>query len=132
MKNKNSHFIKNQDKTVVVLGANDNPRRYSNRAICLLKRQGYRVIPVHPRLKTVDDLPVTSSLEEIGETVHTLTLYVGPLRSKVLTESIVNLKPGRVIFNPGTESTELERLLCQNRIPFIRACTIVMLQSGQF
>ena len=124
--------MKNQDKTVVVLGASDNPRRYSYKAIGLLKRQDYRVIPVHPQLKMVDDHPVTASLDEIEETVHTLALYVGPLRSKVLAESIVGLKPGRVIFNPGTESEELERILSSNHIPFIRACTIVMLQSGQF
>jgi predicted CoA-binding protein len=124
--------MENHVKTVVVLGASDNPERYSNMAACLLKRHGYRVIPVHPRLKEVEDLPVTSSLEEIDEEVHTLTLYVGPLRSKILADAIVTLKPGRVIFNPGSESEELEEKLLRNHIPVVKACTLVMLHSGQF
>ena len=121
-----------QDHTVVVLGASDKPQRYSNMAVRLLKGLGYRVIPVHPSLDEIEQIPAVPSLSEIQDEVHTLTMYVGPLRSAALADDILALKPGRVIFNPGSESEALEERLQQNNIPTIRACTMVMLQSGQF
>jgi hypothetical protein len=37
-----------------------------------------------------------------------------------------------VIFNPGSESRDLELALKNARIPFERACTLVLLRTGQF
>ena len=121
-----------KDHTVVVLGASDKPDRYSNKAVRMLKRYGYRVVPVHPKLLEIEGLPVVSRLEDVREEVDTLSLYVGPLRSQALGESIVAAKPGRVVFNPGTESSELERLLDAHGIPCVKGCTLIMLQTGQF
>lgn len=122
----------NSNHTVVVLGASHKPERYSNQAVHRLRQQQYHVIPVHPKLKEIDGLQVVNSLDDIQVEVHTLTIYIGPLRSAALADSIVALHPGRVIFNPGSESLELEKRLSEHNIPFIRRCTLVMLQSGQF
>ena len=119
-------------QTVVGLGASDNPERYSNMAVCLLKDYGHHVIPVHPKLHRIEGLQAAASLEEIPGSVDTLTLYVGPQRSEALIGAIVGLRPKRVIFNPGTESKVLENRLKEEKIPFVKGCTLVMLQSGQF
>ena len=124
--------MNNQDHTVVVLGASDKPQRYSNMAVRLLKELGYRVIPVHRNLDEIEHIPAVHSLADIQDRVHTLTMYVGPQRSAALADDILGLKPDRVIFNPGSESEALEERLQQNDILTIRACTLVMLQSGQF
>jgi len=42
------------------------------------------------------------------------------------------LKPGRVIFNPGTENSELVERLEGNDILVEEACTLVLLRTGQF
>lgn len=117
---------------MVVLGASKKPQRYSYKAVILLKRYGHRIIPVHPKIATVDDISVVAKLTDISEPVDTLTLYVGPERSRPLHEDIISLAPARVIFNPGTESDSLEKRLNEARIPFVHDCTLVMLQSGQF
>jgi hypothetical protein len=49
-----------------------------------------------------------------------------------LQEAILALKPGRVILNPGTESPDLEQALSDAGIPWLHACTLVMLRTGQF
>lgn len=119
-------------KIVVVLGASDKAERFSNKAIKKLKHYGHQVIPVHPRLKVIESLPVAHDLTAIAEDVDTLTLYVGPQRSKDLMGQIVALRPKRVIFNPGTESFELERRLTEHDIAFVKACTLIMLDAGEF
>jgi predicted CoA-binding protein len=121
-----------QDHTVVVLGASPKPARYANQAVRLLKEHGYRVIPVHPRFTDIEGLHVAPSLRAVEGAVDTLTLYVGPERSRPLIDDIVALGPGRVIFNPGTESAELEARLQSAEIPFLHGCTLVMLRTRQF
>jgi len=121
-----------KDHTVVVLGASNKAERYSNKAIRQLKQHHYRVIPVHPLLHEIEGIPVAKRLDQIQEKVDTLTVYLEPQKSQSLIASIVALRPGRVILNPGTESVELENRLSQNKIPCIKACTLVLLQSGEF
>ncbi|HHS12801.1 MAG TPA: CoA-binding protein [bacterium] len=122
----------NGSMPVAVLGASSNPDRYANMAVRMLKRAGFRVIPVNPRETDIEGLTAVSRLSDIHEPVHTLTLYVGPLRCRALVDEIVALNPARVIFNPGTEFDELEKRLEAAGIPAVKACTLVMIQSGQF
>ncbi len=121
-----------QDHRVVVLGASPKPARYANQAVRDLKERGYQVIPVHPKMATIEQLPVVHNLRAISDTVHTLTLYVGPERSRGMIVDILHLNPRRVILNPGTESFELEQRLHERRIPVVHGCTLVMLRTAQF
>ena len=124
--------IKPQDHTVVILGATHKPDRYANKAQRELMMRGYRVIPVHPKLKEIEGISVVNNLSDINEPVHTLTLYVGTARSSELIDAIIQLNPQRVIFNPGTESALLETRLPQQGIDAIQGCTLVMLRTNQF
>jgi len=126
------NHLQPQEQTVVVLGASPKPTRYSYQAVKLLHDHGYQVIPVHPKVSRVDRIPVVNDLHRIRRPVHTLTLYVGPARSKEMVEDIFDLAPGRVILNPGTESRTLELALKDARIPHEHACTLVLLRTGQF
>lgn len=120
------------NETVVVLGANPKPGRHSNRAIRTLLEHGHQVIPVHPLIGEIAGVSVAKDLSHIREKVNTLTLYVDPERGKKLLKEMVDLRPDRVIMNPGTESDEIEEHLIANSIPVVRACTLVLLRTGQF
>ena len=118
---------------VVVLGATNKPERYANQAIRLLQEKGYsNITPVHPKLAESEGLPVANTLADVKQPVDTLTLYVGTARLAPMTDAIVALHPGRVIFNPGTESMPLQKALDQAGIPWEEACTLVVLRTGQF
>lgn len=117
---------------VVVLGASDNPERYSNQAVNRLRDNGHEVIPVHPALERIDGIEVVPSLDRVEGAVDTLTVYVSPKVSSKLADAIVTLAPGRVIFNPGAENAELQAVLAGRGIPTLEACTLVLLSTGQF
>jgi len=119
-------------KTVVVVGASPNPERYSNKAVRALLDHGHRVIPVHPAVSEIHGIPVARSLEEVNEEVDTVTLYVSAAISSKLQDTLLDLHPGRVIFNPGTENTDLRIALERENIECLEACTLVMLATGQF
>lgn len=124
--------LKPAEHCVVVVGASPKPTRYSYQAVKLLHDKGYHVLPVHPKSARIDRIPAIPNLSSILEPVHTLTLYVGPERSRGMIEGIVALTPQRVILNPGTESRDLEYALKDARIPYEHACTLVLLRTGQF
>lgn len=117
---------------VVVLGASPKPDRYSNRAVRQLLAGGYRVTPVHPKWREIEGLTVVATPGQIHRAVQTLTLYVGPRQLNEMADELVAMAPGRVIFNPGTESLHMQQRLDAAGIPWLEACTLVMLQVGTF
>jgi predicted CoA-binding protein len=117
---------------VAVLGASPKPARYANQAIRLLREYGHDVTPVHPKFETIEGLDVAHRLADITRPVDTLTLYVGPAILEGQADAVVALRPGRVIFNPGTESPAVQRRLDEAGIEWLEACTLVMLRTGQF
>jgi predicted CoA-binding protein len=119
-------------QSVVVLGASNKTHRFSYRAVKLLIQYGHEVIPVHPRLEEIDGLAVVADLDQIQQQVDSLTLYIGEDHSRLLMDKILALKPGRVIFNPGTASSVLEEKLNAAGIAYRHDCTLVMLESNGF
>ena len=119
------------NKRTLVIGASENPARYSNLAIQSLRSHGHGVTALAKRVGSVSDVAIQTEFPK-GEYFHTVTMYVGPLHQTEYFESIVELRPERVIFNPGTENLELEELLERNGIEAIEGCTLVMLNTGQY
>jgi len=119
------------NKRTIVLGASENPNRYSYLAVKSLKNKGYEVIAIGKRKGTIEDIPIITDLPELRD-IHTITLYLNPENQKPYYDFIVKLKPHRVIFNPGTENEELERKVASIGISTLEACTLVMLSTGQY
>lgn len=119
-------------ENVVVVGASTNEERYSNKAMKMLREYGHRPIPVAPAVDTILGEKVYASVGEVSEKVDTVTLYVGPKRQDALIEEIIAQKPGRVIYNPGTENPQHYDRLQAAGIEVIEACTLVLLRTGQF
>ncbi len=117
---------------VAVIGASNKVDRYSYKAVILLKEKGHQVFPVHQRVKEIEGIKVYKSICEIDEDIDTVTMYVGEKISTVIGQDIVDKKPNRIIFNPGTENAGLESLAKKNGIDAVNACTLVMLKTGLF
>ncbi len=64
--------------------------------------------------------------------IDTVTLYINPQLQASHYTAIMDLKPKRVIFNPGTENLAFESLLNENGILTEEACTLVLLKTGQY
>ena len=118
-------------KKTLVLGASDNPDRYSFRAAHMLKNHGHEVVPVGIRKGQVAGLDIHTDRPQSTD-IDTVTLYVGPQNQPAWYDYILSLKPRRILFNPGTENPELERLAQQQGIQTEEACTLVLLSIGQY
>jgi predicted CoA-binding protein len=133
---------RNPVKKTLVLGASDNPARYSFLAVTQLRAKGHPVVAIGRKRGKVADTEIEYAGNTHGTTqetgvkeprdIDTVTLYLNPGHQKEYYHYILSLHPKRIIFNPGTENEELSRLAKAQGIHSIEACTLVLLSTGQY
>ncbi len=120
-------------KHTLVIGASENPDRYSNKAVKLLVNYNHPVLAVGQKSVEIENIKIEKEISPNWKgLIDTVTLYLNPARQKDLYKDIINLNPRRVIFNPGTENDEFEMELKSNNIAVEEACTLVLLKTGQY
>ncbi len=119
------------NKKTLVLGASDNPQRYSYLAVNRLRASGHEVVAIGHKKTTVADVAVQTEKIPLQD-IDTVTLYLNPQRQKEYYDYILSLHPKRIIFNPGAENDELYDLAKENNIKPVEACTLVLLSTGQY
>ena len=118
-------------KKTVILGATDNPDRYANRAANALRQHGHAIVPVGRKAGQTAGTAILTEAPPLSD-VDTVTLYLNPTNQKPFYDYILELKPKRVLFNPGTENPELEGKLQEAGIAFEEACTLVLLATDSY
>jgi predicted CoA-binding protein len=118
-------------KKTLVMGASSNPERYSYLAVNRLVGKGHEVVAIGKQGDEVAGVPIDREPKEY-DGVDTVTLYLNPRNQKEYYDFISELKPNRVIFNPGAENLEFEKLLQSKGIKTQEACTLVLLSTGQY
>src|SRR5262245_38626292 len=112
-------------KTVAVIGASPNRRKFGNKALRAFREAGYRAIPITPRHAMVEGERAYPSVLDYPEPIDIATVYVPPDIGLTLVEGIAAKQIAEVWFNPGAES---EALLARARtlgIAPIAACSII-------
>ncbi len=117
---------------VLLIGASKKPERYAYLAFHRLEEAGHDVLLFNPALDEIEGHPVCNDLHNISKEIHTVTLYVSEKNLLPLIPMIIELKPKRVISNPGTECSAMKEACEQNNIEYIEACTLVMLKTKQW
>ena len=118
-------------KKTLVMGASDNPERYSYLAVDRLVSHNHPGVAIGKKQGSVRGIEI-SNQKEIHSDIDTITLYLNPANQKQYYDYILSLNPKRIIFNPGTENNELASLARNNGIKTLEACTLVMLSTGQY
>lgn len=117
--------------TTLVIGANNNPQKYACKAVKSLVSKGHKVIAFGRQRGEIDGIPIENDWNTTWD-VDTVTLYLNPTNQKDYYEPIIGLHPRRVIFNPGTENSELTAKLKEAGIAYEYACTLVLLAIGEY
>lgn len=115
----------------LVFGASLNPGRYSNLAIRRLVENKVETAAFGVREGTVSGVQIKTNLGDF-QSVDTITLYINPARQEEYYQQILDLKPRRVIFNPGTENPGFYHMLKEAGVQVENSCTLVLLATGQY
>jgi uncharacterized protein len=120
-------------KKTLVVGATANPSRYAFLAASMLNDYGHEFVPIGIKKETVLGREILNLREKPAiENVDTITLYIGPQNQPEWYSYLLSLKPNRIIFNPGTENDQFERMAQDQNIEVVEGCTLVMLRSNQY
>ncbi|MBP6756398.1 MAG: CoA-binding protein [Bacteroidia bacterium] len=120
-----------KNKPTVVIGASPNADRYSYKATVSLQNHQHTVYPIGIKKGFINELEIINTKPELLD-IDTITLYIGPENQPQWYDYIVSLKPKRIIFNPGTENSELIAIAQTNGIETEIACTLVLLSINQY
>ncbi|MDE3741372.1 CoA-binding protein [Maribacter polysaccharolyticus] len=118
-------------KDTLVFGASLKPDRYSNLAIERLVGKKIATQAYGIQVGVIHGVQIKTNLNDF-QNIHTITLYLNAKRQKEYYNDIINLRPKRVIFNPGTENPEFYGLLEKNGIEVTVACTLVLLAIDKY
>ena len=118
-------------KKTVVLGASQNEERYSNMAVKKLVAHNHPVTAIGNKEGVINNIKIIKDSPVIND-VDTITLYLNPDNQKPYYNYILSLHPKRIIFNPGTENDELQKLASEQGIKTMDACTLVLLSTNQY
>jgi len=118
-------------KKTLVLGATPNEGRYANLAANRLVRSGHAIVNVGLKSGEIAGVPIEKP-GAIHNDIDTITLYVGPQHQEELYDYIIDTHPKRIIFNPGTENSELRKMANEKGIETEYACTLVLLSIGKY
>ncbi len=118
-------------KKTLVLGASENPDRYSNKAVVMLRKHNHPVVAIGRGKGKIGDVFFSEERVDFSD-IHTVTIYLNPVSQKEYYDYLLSLHPKRIVFNPGAENAEFEKLVREQGIEVEEACTLVLLTTNQF
>lgn len=114
-------------KSVAVVGAGSDRRKFGNKAVRAYVKGGYQVFPIHPSETEVEGLPVFRSVGELPiDKVDIVTLYLPPVAALKVLPTLDPNKMGRLILNPGVDSPEVLAKAEELKLPVVTGCSIIM------
>ncbi|MBN1342751.1 MAG: CoA-binding protein [Phycisphaerae bacterium] len=112
-------------RTVAVVGASTDRRKFGNKAVRAYLKQGWQVYPVSVKAGEIEGLRTVRSVREVPPPVHRVSMYVPPAVGMSVIEEIAAVGPEEVFLNPGSESEELVAKARSLGLDPILACSIL-------
>jgi uncharacterized protein len=118
-------------KTTLIIGASENPERYSNKAAKALQNKSFPVILLGKSVGMIDGIEIKTGFPTLT-IIDTVSIYLSETNQITYYDYIIKLKPKRVIFNPGTENHTFFKKLEAKNIKAENACTLVLLSLNAY
>ncbi len=112
-------------KTVAIIGASNDRRKYGNKAVRAYVKQGYTVYPVNPNESQVETLPAWKSIKDVPVRPERISVYVPPQVLIRLLPDIAARGCDELWLNPGTESPEVLAEAERLGLNVVQACSIL-------
>jgi predicted CoA-binding protein len=112
-------------KTVAVVGASNDRRKFGNKALRAFKAEGHTVIPINPHETQVEGVRAYASVLDVPGDIDMATVYVQPETAMQLLAEFERKRIGEIWINPGAESDELMAEASRRHLNAIFACSII-------
>jgi hypothetical protein len=112
-------------KVVAVIGASSDPAKFGNKAVRAFARQGYTVVPIHPKEPEIEGLKAYASVLDVPGQIDMASMYLAPAVGLRVIEEVAQKGIPEVWLNPGADSPELADRARALGLRTIVACSIL-------
>ena len=112
-------------KSVAILGASNDRRKFGNKAVRAFQQQGYTVYPVNPKEAAVEGLPAFRCIRDVPVRPQMVSVYLPPPVLLSVLADIAARGCDELWLNPGTESAEVLAEAERLGLSVVQACSIV-------
>ncbi len=112
-------------KTVAILGASSDRKKFGNKAVRAFVLKSHRVYPVNPKDSTVEGLPAYASILDVPVRPQMVSVYLPPPVVLKVLPDIAKRGCDELWLNPGTESDEVLAEAERLGLKVVQACSIV-------
>jgi uncharacterized protein len=112
-------------KTVAIIGASNDRRKFGNKAVRAFRRAGYNVLPITPSHEEVEGLRAYKSVLDVAEAIDLASFYVRSNVGERIIEEVARKKIPEVWLNPGAESPALVSRARALGIRPVETCSII-------
>jgi predicted CoA-binding protein len=112
-------------KTIAVVGASSDRRKFGNKALRAFRAEGHTVIPINPNEREVEGLTTYGSVLDVPGAIDMATVYVQPEVAETLLDEFVQKQIPEVWFNPGSDSDAVMDEARKRKLNAIFACSIM-------
>jgi acyl-CoA synthetase (NDP forming) len=112
-------------RTVAVIGASSDRRKFGNKALRAFAAEGDTVIPINPHETEVEGFRCYPSVLDVPGAIDMATVYVQPATAEQLLAELEQKQIPEIWINPGAESEGLMAAAARRKLNVIYACSIV-------
>ena len=110
---------------IAVIGASKDRTKFGNKCVRAYLSKDYTVFPVNLNEEEIEGLKCYKSIKDIEGPIDIVSLYLPPEIGEKVADEIIEVKPKKVILNPGTESEAIVRKFLDAGIEVKEECSIV-------
>jgi predicted CoA-binding protein len=113
-------------RTLALAGASRSGKKFGNEILKALKRNGYRIYPIHPSAETVEGERCYSAIQALPEKVSGLVICLPPVQTEIVVRQAHAAGITRVWLQQGAESYAALRFCQQHGINAVHGQCIMM------
>jgi predicted CoA-binding protein len=112
-------------KTVAVIGASSNRRKFGNKALRAFEHRGYTVIPINPNEAEVEGHRTYPSVLDVPGHIDMATVYIPAAPALTVMEQLAKKGVPEVWLNPGADDEAVVDRAEALGLNIVQACSIV-------
>jgi uncharacterized protein len=120
-------------KKIALVGVSQNKRKFGNAIHNELKKKGFEILPVHPKLETVNGDKCFPSLSTLPGEVDNLIVSVAPGKTLSVVEEAKAAGIKKIWIQRGSQSLEATKFCNENNIDIISGeCILMFAEPSMF
>jgi predicted CoA-binding protein len=112
-------------KSVAVIGASNNRKKFGNKAVRAYMQQGYIVYPINPKESKIEGLVAFKTIRDVPKPLQRVSVYLPPQVVMSVLPDVAAMGCQELWLNPGADSDEVLAEANRLGLNVIQACSIV-------